>query len=339
MSESAAAKPVTPDRIMQLAWGYAPPLIVAAAVRHGLFDALEHQPLTGEQLAGRIGVDSRAVRMVANALVAMELLGREGERYTLTPESRAFLVKSCPGYRGSFFHHVDTHLIQAWLALPEVVKTGKPHRPANQEDHGAAFFEQFVEDIFPNSYGAAQALAEHVLDKPNGPVSVLDLAAGSGVWGIAAAQKSKQVRVTAVDWPAVIPVTRRVAAKHGVADRFSYVEGDLHEADFGAGHHLATLGHILHSEGEQKSRALLKKTFAALAPGGTIAIAEFLANDDRTGPPLAMLFAVNMLVNTDHGDTFSFGEIAGWLGEAGFTNPRTLEAPGPSPLILADRPA
>lgn len=52
-----------------------------------------------------------------------------------------------------------------------------------------------------------------------------------------------------------------------------------------------------------------------------------------------MLFAVNMLINTDHGDTFSFNEIAGWLGEAGFANPRTLDAPGPSPLILADRPA
>ena len=80
------------------------------------------------------------------------------------------------------------------------------------------------------------------------------------------------------------------------------------------------------------------KTFHALAPKGTIAIAEFLVNPERTGPLNGLFFAVNMLVNTDCGDTYSFEEISGWLGEAGFINPRTLDAPGPSPLILATKP-
>ena len=145
------------------------------------------------------------------------------------------------------------------------------------------------------------------------------------------------MQVTAVDWPAVIGVTRRVVARHKLEKQFRYVEGDLHEADFGRGHDIAILGHILHSEGERKSRALLRKTFDALAPGGTIAIAEFLVSDDRTGPANATIFAVNMLVNTDEGDTFSFEQISRWLSEAGFKNARTLDAPGPSPLILATK--
>jgi hypothetical protein len=49
------------------------------------------------------------------------------------------------------------------------------------------------------------------------------------------------------------------------------------------------------------------------------------------------MFAVNMLVNTESGDTFSFNEIKRWLDEAGFKNARTLEAPGPSPLVLATK--
>ena len=144
--------------------------------------------------------------------------------------------------------------------------------------------------------------------------------------------------MTAVDWPGVLDVTRKVATRLGVAGRFSFVAGDLATADFGRGHHIATLGHILHSEGERRGRALLKKTFKALAKGGTIAIAEFLVDDARTGPPVSLIFAVNMLVNTDEGDTWSFDEIAGWLREAGFRDPRTIEAPGPSPLILATKP-
>ena len=158
------------------------------------------------------------------------------------------------------------------------------------------------------------------------------------MWGIALAQGSPRVTVTSVDWAGVLPVTEKAAARFGLADRFSFVAGDLEAADFGKGHNVATLGHILHSEGEARSRSLLRKTFDALAPGGTIAIAEFLVNKDRTGPVGSLFFATNMLVNTDEGDTYSFEEISAWLTEAGFTNPRLLEAPGPSPLLLATKP-
>jgi len=111
----------------------------------------------------------------------------------------------------------------------------------------------------------------------------------------------------------------------------------LLDADFGEGYEVATLGHILHSEGEDRSRKLLKKTANALKPGGTIAIGEWLVNDERTEPLNGLMFAVNMLVNTESGDTFSFNEIKRWLEEAGFKNARTLEAPGPSPLVLATK--
>jgi hypothetical protein len=145
--------------------------------------------------------------------------------------------------------------------------------------------------------------------------------------------------VTAVDWAGVIPITQKVTARLGVADRFRFVEGDLLESDFGSGHKIAIAGHILHSEGEERSRLLLKKTFEALAPGGTIAIAEILVDADRKGPLPALIFAVNMLVNSDQGDAFSLGEISGWLREAGFSNVRTVEAPGlASLLILATKP-
>ena len=93
---------------------------------------------------------------------------------------------------------------------------------------------------------------------------------------------------------------------------------------------MITIGHILHSEGVERSKKLLRKCFEALAPGGTIAIQEFLVNPERSGPPMGLIFAVNMLVNTDEGDTWSFEEISAWLKEAGFTNPRLLESPGPS---------
>jgi 3-hydroxy-5-methyl-1-naphthoate 3-O-methyltransferase len=219
-----------------------------------------------------------------------------------------------------------------------VVATGEPVSEVNQEKSGAEFFRNFVLDIFPMSYPAAQFLArERNFGAKGEPVRVLDLAAGSGVWGIALAQSSPRVQVTAVDWPEVIPVTKSTAERFGLAERFSFVQGDLDDADFGSGYELATLGHILHSEGEARGRKLLAKTYAALASGGTIAIAEFLVNKERTGPTVGLFFAVNMLVNTRHGTTWSVEEIGEWLREAGFTDVRTIPSPGHSPLILATK--
>ncbi len=196
-----------------------------------------------------------------------------------------------------------------------------------------------MESIFPLSYMAAKKLGEHLkISKTKKPVSVLDLAAGSGVWGIALAEQSPHVTISAVDWPTVLPVTQRVAAQHGVADRLTQIPGDLLKAPFGKNHQVATLGHILHSEGAARSRKLLKKPSPRWAPGGTIAVMEFLVNKDHTGPPVSLLFAVNMLVNTETGDTFSFEEISAWLREAGFTKPRLLQVLAVSPLILATKP-
>ncbi len=329
----------TPERLMQFAWGYTVPLIIEAAVRHNVFDLLEPDPKTVAHLAAETGASPRGLTAILNALVGLKLLAKAGDRYALTPESATFLVSSRPGYHGGFFHHISSQLVPKWLELTEVVRTGKPAMAANENKQGAKFFAKFVESIFPLSYPAAKVLGEHLgIPKTAAPVSVLDLAAGSGVWGIALAEQSPQVSVSAVDWPEVLKTTRKVAKKHGVADRLKTIPGDLLKTQFGAGHQVATLGHILHSEGRERSRELLRKTFGALAPGGTIAIMEFLPNDARTGPPQALLFAVNMLVNTTAGDTFTFAEIGGWLREAGFTKVRKLEVPAVSPLILARKP-
>lgn len=340
MTSHDSNKPVTPDRIMQFAWGYAPPLILEAAVRHRIFDVLDAGPRSIEQLQKETGASLRGLRAVLNTLVGLEMLRRDEQgRYALTPESAMYLVRGKPDYLGGFLLHTSSHLLPRWMQLGEIVRTGKPAIRVNREEEGAAFFEQFVEDLFPLGRAAVQALAGALgIAEATKPVRVLDLAAGSGVWGIVLAQKSPHVRVTAVDWPNVLTVTRRVAQREGVADRFEYVGGDLHEADFGSGHDIAILGNILHSEGEARSRRLLQKTFAALAPGGTAAIAEFLVQNDRTGPSRGLIFGVNMLVNTEEGDVFSFEEIRRWLEEAGFRNARTVECPGPSPLIVATKP-
>lgn len=324
---------------MQLAWGYAPMLVIAAAVEHGVFDHLASGPRTRTELVAATRTSDRGLSILLEALVGLDLLRRHHEQYELTVESAAFLVRGKPAYRGGFFLHHSAQLLPQWMALTEVVRTGKPAARTNRAAEGGAHFAGFVESLFPGSYPAAKALAAHLrLAEATSPVSVLDLGAGSGVWGIALAEASSQVRIRAVDWPEVLEITQQIALRHEVASRLDCVAGDLFEADFGTDHDVAILGHILHSEGPARIRQLLSRTYAALRPGGLLAIQEFLPNDERTGPPMPLLFAVNMLVNTEAGGTYTFAEIASWLSEAGFIRPRQLEGPAVSPLILADKP-
>jgi SAM-dependent methyltransferase len=333
-------KKLTPERLQQLGFAYAPPLIISAAVNNKVFDTLESGAKTVEQLEKETGGSARGLRAIMDALVGLELLKKDRQsRYTLTRESQAFLISEKPGTLAGFFGSILPILTSRWLRLTDIVRDGRPPVAVNQETEGTEFFSQLVETIIPMSYAGAQKLADHLkVANAKEQVRVIDLAAGSGIWGIAVAQKSPQVRVTAVDWAGMIPTTKRIAEKFGVRDRFNFIEGDLSEANFGSSYDIATLGHILHSEGEERSRHLLKKTFRALKSGGTIAIAEWLVNDERTKPLPSLMFSVQMLVNTEKGDTFSFNEIKNWLEDAGFKKVRKLEAPGPSPLILATKP-
>jgi SAM-dependent methyltransferase len=340
-TQPSGAPAVTPERIMQMGFGYAPPLIIEAAIRNKVFDTLDTGPRTIAELSRENGASERGLRIVMDALVGLEFLARDAEgRYSLTPESAAFLVSGKPAYRGGMFQHTVSQILKSWMQLGEIVQTGQPALALNQQETGASFFAEFVEALFANGYPAALALGEALkLNELPQPVKILDIAAGSGVWSIGVAQKTPGAQITAVDFPEVLPGTRRVCARFGLDDQLKCIAGDLLEVDFGAGYQVATLGHILHCEGRDWGRALLKKVYAALAPGGAIAIAEMIPNDDRTGPPFPLVFAVNMLVNTQNGDTYTFGEMSQWLTEAGFTDCRLLEVPAPSPLILATKPA
>jgi 3-hydroxy-5-methyl-1-naphthoate 3-O-methyltransferase len=330
---------VTPERLMQFGFAYAPPLVIGAAVSNKVFDTLANAPKSAEEVSKTTGSSIRGLRAIMNALVGLELLAKSGDKYSLTPESEAFLLSNKPGTLAGFFPMNMKRLIPHWLKLDDIVRTGSPAEARNEEHPGTEFFTELVENIIPMSYGSVQALADHLkLAETKQAIRVLDVAAGSGIWGIVLAQKSPQVQVTAVDWAGMIPTTKRITQKFGVMDRFKFIEGDIGEAGFGSGYDIVTLGHILHSEGEERSRHLLKKTFNALKSGGTIVIGEWIVNDERTEPLPSLMFAVQMLVNTKEGDTFSFNEIKNWLEEAGFKNARTVEAPGPSPLVLATKP-
>jgi ubiquinone/menaquinone biosynthesis C-methylase UbiE len=167
---------------------------------------------------------------------------------------------------------------------------------------------------------------------------ILDVAAGSGAWSLAFARAIPHARVTTVDFPEMTPITREFAEKFGAAARYDYLEGDLRRMDFGRDRYdLVILGHIIHSEGEKHGKELLAKCRAALRPGGKLLIAEYVPNDARTGPPMPLLFGLNMLLQTEEGNVYTMHEYRAWLKAAGFGKVTTIPVPPPSTVILATK--
>jgi ubiquinone/menaquinone biosynthesis C-methylase UbiE/predicted transcriptional regulator len=328
---------VTPQQIIEHLWAARATQALIAGVDLDIFTHIAEGKRTPRKIARAAGANERATERLLNALVALGYLNKNGNNYSLTPVSETFLVRGKQSYMGGLVHESKLTW-QSWMNLSRVVKTGRPIISVDADD-GREFFPKLVEAIFPMSYSAARVAVAAIPEKARKRIrSILDVAAGSAAWSLAFAQAIPDARVTVIDYPEVTPIARRYARAFGVAERYDYIEGNLREIDFGRSHYdLIILGHIIHSEGEKWGKKLIRKSYRALVEGGLLLIAEVIPNDARTGPVIPLLFGLNMLVHTEHGDVFTMREYRQWLKEAGFKKVATIEPVAPSPLILATK--
>jgi hypothetical protein len=172
--QHSAAQQISPERLMQFTFGFAPPLMIETAIRHGVFDALEEGAKTLDALCSETDTSMRGLRMLLNALVGLNVLSKDATgRYALTEESSTFLVTGKPTFHGAFFLLTSESMLASWGKLHEVVRSGRAPHPINREQDGVAFFLRFVEDIFPIHYAGAQALAKALaVSTTAAPISV-----------------------------------------------------------------------------------------------------------------------------------------------------------------------
>ncbi|MGH9376993.1 MAG: methyltransferase [Terriglobia bacterium] len=320
------------DTIAQMNFSMAGTRVLATAVQLGIFSAVDAGNVTAPQVAKAVSASERGTQMLLDALTAFGLVTKQADRYSLPAASAQYLVKKSPDYMG--FMLEKDYLWDSWGRLTEVVRSGRPARAVEQQQPAEEFFPVLVRSLHVMNREPARRMAA-ALGVNGKAMQVLDVACGSGVWSIAVAEENPKAKITAQDFPVVLETTRRYARQHGVEKQYDYLAGDLNRADFGEGRFdLAVIGNICHSEGAESSRNLFARVFRALRPGGRIAVIETIPNEERTGPVFPLIFALNMLVNTEEGGTFTFGEYTQWLEEAGFARVETVEIGLHSPLIV-----
>lgn len=329
-----AAGGTGPEQLLQMSFSFTPSRVLSAAIQLDLFSHIAQGSHTAAEIAKAAGASERGTRMLLDALAGLQLLGKSEDRYELTPVAENFLVRSSPNYLGSMME--NEHTWNAWSHLTEVVRTGKPVQVIEAQAKAEDFFPMLVRSLHVMNREPARRTAEALgAGTTHHGLRVVDVACGSGIWGIAIAEADKDARITAQDFPGVFNTTLEFVKRHNLEDRFDFLPGDLKEVDFGSERYdLALLGNIVHSEGERSSRDLFRRLYRALRPGGRIVIIDMIPDDERTGPPFALLFAINMLVNTEEGSTFTMAEYTNWLRDAGFSRVETADIGSHSPAII-----
>jgi len=327
---------IPPGKIVAIMHGQWALQALRAAVEVNVFGALEKGPEDAPSVAAVIDGDRRAVEVLLDALAGMELVTKENGKYELTEDARVYLLPSSDLYMGKYLKMNET-IESSWRGLGNTVKTGRPAAVVNTDEKAQEFFPALTEAIFPLSFAVAQKVSDElkVSQLPSG-AKVLDLAAGAATWSIPMAVDNPGIKVDALDFPPILQVTKRFTDKYGVAERYGYISGNWRNVAWQKDtYDIVILGHILHSEGNELSKQLLKRCFETLKPGGKLVIAEFITNDERNGPSMAMLFGVNMLMNTEIGCVFSESDLQNLLQNAGFTKGKLMPIPGMrDPMVM-----
>jgi SAM-dependent methyltransferase len=329
----------TPERIFDTLNAHHRTAALRGAIDLDLFTTIGDGASTAAEVAAKLNAPLRGVRILCDYLTVLGFLEKQDGRYSLAPDSAAFLSRRSPAYLGSVVTFLNSSLIHdSFRDLATVVRQGSPAIGAQgtmAPDH--PIWVEFARGMAPLMMMPAEAIAAIVDADSGASMKVLDIAAGHGLFGITIARHNPNARIVALDWPRVLEVATENAKKAGVADRHQTIPGSAFDVDLGSGYDLVLLTNFLHHFDQATNEALLRKVHAALKPGGKAVTLEFVPNEDRISPPGAASFGIIMLTGTAGGDALTFSQLEEMFRNAGFSGSKLHKLPMPDHSVVVSQ--
>lgn len=324
-----------PATITSLLDSVYPGFALLAGMQLDVFTALQHGPLTADELARSLGVHAAKLRQLLYALAGAGLLQVAGDRFSNTEESDRFLVRGRPSYMGGG----GDLLAELWTAALQTATSIRTGEPQNRHDFATLprhELEAYFRGLHDGALAAGRAFARaHPL--PAGH-SVVDIAGGSGGFAIALAQEIPGLRVTVVDLPNVIAVTEQFIAEAGIQDRVTTQTADVVREPLSGAFDVAVAKLFLQTLGPDDARRALAHISAGLAPGGTMYISgSGILEDSRLSPAIAVQFNIVLLNYYEQGQAYTISEHREWLHAAGLVDFERSTL-GDVPLLIARKP-
>ncbi len=323
------------NRISDISGGFRQAQILFVATEADLFSLLEESPKYAGEVAEARGWDARGTRMLLDGLVALGLVEKTGGQYRNREIASVCLVPGRDAYQGNIIRHTRSGWA-TWERLEESVRTGTgvPREGGERSPDELRDFILGMRNI--GLLSARDVLGALDLSRYR---HVLDVGGGPGTYAIAFLKAHPGMKATLFDLPDVIAIAREQVAAAGLLERFSFLPGNYDTDSLGTGYDLVFVSNIIHSLGEERNRALARKCHAALAPGGTLVIKDFLVDEERTGPSFSLIFALHMLIHAGEGDTYTASQVADWTRAAGFGEGRLISITPQTRLWVTEKEA
>jgi SAM-dependent methyltransferase len=312
----------SPEEVLRLAQNFMESRILLSAAELNLFTILNPAPLSAQEVASRIGADPRALTVLLDALSAMGLLVKQSGTYQCANAASTFLSEDAPNSVLSMVLHA-AHLWQRWSGLTDVVRNTIVSRDTVKPSRSPEELSAFIRAM--HIIAAPRADEIVAATNPGSSKTLLDVGGASGTYTIAFLKAVPEMKATLFDKPEVVDMARERLNKAGMLNRVTLVPGDFYQDEFPHGHDLAFVSAIIHQNNSEQNLNLFNKVFRSLNRGGRILIRDHVMEPDRIHPKDGAIFAVNMLLGTPGGCSYTYEEIKTGLLQAGFTNVHLLK--------------
>jgi len=289
--------------------------VVLTGAELGIFDLIGKNPGRDVNfLANQLDADKRGITRLLDCLVAMDFLEKREGKYYLNETGEYLTSDHSNTILPMVLHYVT--LWKNWSNLTETVKKGRnPNKILALED------EESTRAFINGMKVIASKLAEEIVNffDASDRKILLDIGAGPGVYTIYFLKKYPDLKAIIFDLPEVVEIAKENIEREGLSSRVTFVKGDFYKDPLPTGSDLALLSAIIHQNSPKENIKLYKSIYHVLDSGGKVLIRDHIMSEDRTYPPAGALFALNMLVGTPGGDTYTFSEVKDALETAGFT--------------------
>lgn len=297
--------------------------IMLSAADLDLYTELDRDPRTAGELAQDLGLDERAATRVLDCLAVCGILAKDSGCYRLT-ERGAPLSSRDPESVLPMLRHMSS-MWDNWSQLTETTRRGtNPVLAPVLGEKDADVMKAFI--------GAMHVVGRQLSREIAGMLdlsscrTLLDIGGGSGTYTMALLERNPKMRAVIFDFPGVLDLARERITGTAFKGRVSFSPGDFYHDELPGGCDLALLSAIIHQNSPEENTELFRKIHRALNPGGRIVIRDHIMDEQRTSPPAGAFFAINMLVATPGGDTYTFAEVREMLDHAGFADIRLLNS-------------
>jgi ubiquinone/menaquinone biosynthesis C-methylase UbiE len=301
------------EDIIKIAGAFKESRILLTAVELNIFTILDTHMLTINEIIIITGSDKKATERLLAALVGMGLIRKLKEKYYNTDASKTYLNKNSQKYLGRINH--SNNLWDSWSTLTEAVKKGTSVIKDDINNRSQEWRNNFIQAMHNRGVHQAELLS-YIIDFTDVNL-MLDVGGGSGAFSFAFLNKNENMKAMIFDLPNILPITKKYIEKAKLSERIKTVAGDYHIDEFPQNLDLIFLSAVIHINSYEENAALISKCYSSLNPGGQIIILDYVMSDDRLAPYIGALFAVNMLVGTAKGDTYTKTEITEWFNKTG----------------------